>query len=243
MKLIQVTTTVILVSHLWGAYDVAAGVSEFGFVPNTNQRWRSHLPGDQSTATESFGKYTGTFRGDPNWLVTVDTYIDPDYAPNQNEILRQSLNYVMQNFFSGLIWNCADRNGPNNTPLPSVGDFQNYLYQNTRVENGSIRLYITRFWFDDTGVFGVAHLGDRDQGRNLSMDRTYLERYGHFWITLNSQKMGWGVPGSTGDLKAWAGMIAHEMLHNAGLIHPTFDSTGRRIDYIYAFGDCMEREP
>jgi len=195
-------------------------------MPDGRGSWQSRFPSDNADATESLGRYSGTFRGDQNWKIHFDVRIDPTFAPNQKVILRAAMDVLAQELFAGRVWNCAEREGLT-LPRPTVGDFQDRLYQMLRVENAPVRtLYVTRFWYDATGIAGLARLN-------------YVDQAGNFWITLNSQKIGDGVIGAFNSSRAWAGIVAHEMLHNLGLVHPIYDRQGTRNEFIYAFGDCM----
>jgi hypothetical protein len=235
MRAKLMTIMLVLIAPL-GAFG---GVPANGKVPGEDTTWQTRFPSSKADATERLGVYTGTFRGDSNWKVQLEIYIDPTFAPNQKAVLHKASKYLMKELFAGRVWNCAELWGPDSLPAANVGDFQDYLYNQLRTEEKLRTLYITRFWYKDTTIRGRANLGGLDRGMNLPRRSTYYAKTGHFWITVNSYNIGNDVPGATTSPKYWAGVIVHEMLHNLGLVHPNFERHGRRTDFIYAFGNCM----
>ncbi len=96
----------------------------------------------------------------------------------------------------------------------------------------SRRLYITAFYHRNTDAVARARVGVFTDG-DYRMEDT--SRANYFHIDINAGNLG----EMGNDAALWAGVIAHEILHNIGFIHPEFDRTGNRVDFIYQYGDHL----
>ncbi len=215
----------------------ASETVEFHYNNNTgNERdeWKSRFPNSPNDAKSPNGTHLGNYSvqstQEPYRSFKVDTWIDSGFHSGQPEAIEKAPKFMLANFLTDRVWDCALRDGLE-IPDVSVEETKLALFKAFAEENKTRGLYITRFWYRDTGIRGLALL------RWFDWTETRPNGSGEFWITINSV---WNEPISNAEIKNRAGVIFHEILHNIGLTHPSYSKNfNNRNELIYRLHDCL----
>jgi hypothetical protein len=161
---------------------------------------------------------------------------DPSFTTDQIEVIHSAMGIFIQRALKAHIIDCAFRKAHKDHKKGRT-DFEWELYAALSWRSlGNLlypgHSYIARYWGDKTSV-GIGYVDLyywRDKPLPGYKDRHYLH------IALNSDFIG---NASTfylaRDAEYWAGVIAHEFLHNLGYTHPT----GYKGSFIEEYGNCV----
>lgn len=164
-------------------------------------------------------------------------YVDPTFSAEQKSTIKAAMAILEARGWNDEMLKCATNASNKDFPnfsmtwrtLALTGEHR-WKFQRTGATSVGLafvgkpaKIYISRIWND-----------------GIALARGWLNILPHsedgieFSIALNSDFM---VPpySSHKDPEFWAGVIAHEQLHNLGLNHPT----GYTGSYMYEFGNCI----
>ncbi|XXX74584.1 hypothetical protein WMF30_43740 [Sorangium sp. So ce134] len=180
------------------------------------------------------GVYFGTAKD--LFPLAANLNLDPTFTDAQKEVLRRAMTIFVERAATQNVIDCAYRNSTKDFPA-SRGTFENQLVEALVYRNlGSIfypgYVYVARYW-DEQDTVGRGYINlfyDKDRPLPGYSDRHYL----HF--AINSDHLGEGKAYHLAeDADYWAGVMAHEALHNLGYRHPT----GYPGSFIKEYGICV----
>ena len=187
-------------------------------------------------AADNLSHYQGSYQ---DYLMTsLQVGIDSSFSLEQRDIIDRSLQIFLERSLTSRVLDCAYRNSYKDMPA-SRGSFEEDLYKAISplsLGNGIILpsfAFISRYHNDPRSV-GVGYVNlfyDTDRPLGDFGIRHYL------YIALNSDHLG---PDSSYNFASnpdyWAGVVAHEFLHNLGYTHPS----GYPGSFIREYGKCIE---
>jgi hypothetical protein len=197
----------------------------------------SHYPegGYASHAGTIVGVYEGSYK---KYLpLSLQLGMDGSFTQEQTNLIKEATSIFVERALSRDVLNCAYSNTSKGLPA-SPKQFELQLYSALAIldikgVNVPSFVFVSRYW-DDPKSVGRGFVGlfyDEDKPLAHFSSRHYLH------IALNSDHLG---PTSTYHLKNdpeyWAGVIAHEVLHNLGYKH----SSGYAGSFIQEYGYCVQ---
>lgn len=185
-------------------------------------------------AGEFLGGYHGTYRD--VLIMSTQVRVDPTFSPQQKRLIDSAMRILQARALEDHVIDCAYAHSHKDLPS-SRSDLQIKLY------NALSLSYVGGFAMPSFSFIARYQDDPRTVGRgyvNLYFDRDNpLPGYDHrhyLHVALNSDQMG---PSSSyvyrEDTEYWAGVIAHEFLHNLGYVHPT----GYPGSFIKEYGKCV----
>lgn len=160
--------------------------------------------------------------------------VDTDFNLGQLELLNKSMDFLLKFSMDEKVLDCAYEKSTKDMPS-SRTTFIEQLYSvfTWRHLNGLFypgNIYIAKV-FDAPDIVGVGYV-NLFYDTNNPLPGFLTRRYIHVGINgdyLSSKNYLYQKP------EYWAGVIAHEMLHNLGYTH----TTGYKGSFINEYGDCL----
>ena len=210
---------------------LAAGVSQ-NIAAYTD---RTRYPRDNvAYAGDIVAIFEGSYR---EFLPTsLQVGLDPTFSDDQVAIIKDACQLFIERALMSQVLECAFSRSKKDLPS-SRQTFEHELYTALApVQIGEnffpAFAFIARFW-DDPKAVGLGYLNlfnDTDKPLPGYRTRHYLH------IALSSDHLGRnGGYYLSRDEGYWAGVIAHEFLHNLGYDHPT----GYASSFIKEYGNCI----
>ena len=186
------------------------------------------------------GYQLGVYHGQDSIIpLAASLNVDPSFELNELLILDEAMKYLVDSVLDEKVIDCAYENSDREFPKTREY-FKSQLYEIfTWRQNDGIfypgQFYISQFNSDEN-VVGIAYL-DLFYDRRNPLPGYKTKRYIH--IALNSFYMGEHSEYFFSHNAAyWAGVIAHEILHNLNYDHPN----GYPGSFIKEYGNCIWRE-
>lgn len=165
--------------------------------------------------------------------------LDSSFTEQQQELLKEAMKVVMQRALKEPVISCAFKQASKNLPESKEIFVEQMLSALALIQNQETLfpafVFVGRFW-DDPKTVGIAY-------QDLFYDTEfpfpgYTHRH-YLHVAINSDFLG----NSTGyrfgnDVNYWAGVLAHEFLHNLGYGHPT----GYERSFIREYEVCLRND-
>lgn len=185
-------------------------------------------------AMDLAGVVQSTF--EEHFPLMLQVRVDPTFSDQQIQIIKKASQVFVERALSSEVIDCAYARSSKDMPR-SRQDFELELFAAlSLVHSGGMSFpvygFIARMW-DQSSIVGLAYVNVFHSRSNPLPG--YGERH-HFHIALNSDYMGSGASYFyRNNAQYWAGVIAHEFLHNLGYRHPT----GYEGSFINEYGECI----
>lgn len=196
---------------------------------------QSHYPyGNFSNAGEYAGTFSGDYYGEPIHLALK---LDPSFSVAEKAIIKKSVGIFIKRALSEPVISCAYAHSSKDFKHDDEKQFVEELYNALKIRSYNdfefpAQAFIANYWGEKDSV-GVAYV-DLFYKTDFKLPG-YQDRH-YFHIALNSDFIGpEGKYYYANDEEYWAGVIAHEFLHNLGFIHPT----GYTGSFVKEYGKCV----
>ena len=162
--------------------------------------------------------------------------LDPTFSDSERTIIKQSMKTFVERSMREAVINCVFSNSTKDLPesreklKSQLLEALSYRKLDNLVYPGYA--YVARFW-DDQNTVGLGYV-------DLFYDKSnalpgYNNRH-YFHVALNSDHLGEDSPYlHAKNAEYWAGVLAHEFLHNLGYVHPT----GSSGSFVKEYGNCI----
>ncbi len=167
--------------------------------------------------------------------------LDDTFSVEQKKIIKKSLRIFLERSLKKSIVDCAYRNSIKDLPeSPRFFETQLSSALSVLALNSELRMpsfvFIARYFNDPTSV-GLGYVGsfyEEDKVFPGQRCRHYLH------VALNSDHLGEHATSGymhRGNTDYWAGVLAHEFLHNLDYRHPGL----KKGSFIYEYQKCVHR--
>lgn len=197
-----------------------------------------HYPEDGHPAASAH--IVGVFEGCyGRWLpLSLQLGLDPTFSAEESKLIKDSAKIFVERALNRRVLDCAFNNSTKNKPESrDLIEAQLYSALSPMSVHGVFIpsfAFVARYW-DDSKTVGLGYVGlyfDKDEPTASYPDRHYLH------VALNSDHLG---PGKSYrfsmDAEYWAGVLAHEFLHNLGYQH----TSGHAGSFIQEYGHCVSK--
>ena len=191
----------------------------------------SHYPYDDFAYA---GKYLRTFAND-NTGAALALHVDFDFSDDQDTLLKKATVTLAERYISKPVLDCTYASSVKDLPASREAFVSQMkeVFGTKLVEEARIATYIFIARYDqDRGSVGIGFPNlyyDKDKPFPGYSDRHYL------YLALNDDFFGKSSYTYGTDTDYWAGVMAHEILHNLNFNHPT----GYSGSFITEYGNCL----
>lgn len=203
-------------------------------------RYPKHRP---EFSANIVGGFSGLYRD----ILPLETQLglDPTFNEQQQELIEEAMKIFMKRAVKDQTISCAFRRASKDFPVSAVKFTAQMLSGLTLIDREEMMVpsfvFIGRYW-DDAKAVGIAY-------KDLFYEKDFpfpgFEHRHYFHVALNSDFLGDGSDYKyRNDVNYWAGVLAHEFLHNLGYDHPTGYPGSFIREYQYCItNDGLEGAP